>query len=329
MIQMKKFKKGIIILSLPFILLMCMTIENIVHPDDPQVNSEIEIGVDIKLIAETDDNTELVFAILAPKSWHIADNAELTFSTNGYSKGDVVNERMILMPSTEKEPSTLLDWSTAFQSEVGLMDNYGPVEWVVFQSQTRFNILDNDEITANIKIKLETGSENIKLYMGYAFCGKQHGFDGGYYKKNAKSKVLTVTGGTNPLIDYTTVSLVSTIPVNFSWGDIFSINFNTVSEGIETPLKDADKVYMYGKAIFVKGESFSKDSSIIDIISEKTLMEKISKNTWQKYIYPKDFFELPDDAVITEVYVHFTNEDKSIIVGEPSGNDFSITENCP
>jgi len=326
---MKKYKIWMAIFILPFILIMCMTIENITYPDDPQVNSRIEIGVDIKLEPQNDDNTQLVFAILAPKSWHIADNAELTFSTNGYSKGDVQNERMVLIPKTETEPTTLLDWSSAFQKEVGLMGNLGPVEWVVYQSQTKFNITDEEEklIKSNIKIKLTTGSENIKLFMGYAFCGKQHGFHGEYYKANAKSKILTVSGGSNPLIDFTKPSLVSTIPTNFGWGDIFSINFSTVASGVETPLKDAEKVYLCGKAIYINDIDLVKDSSMVEEISERTLMEKIGTTKWQKYIYPKDFFKLPNNATITGLYFYFTNEDKSIIVND-GGNDFLIKENC-
>lgn len=315
-----------IVFILPFLVMMCMTIEKITHPDDPQVNSEIEIGVDIKLVPDNDDNTQMVFAVLAPRSWNIAQSAVVTFSTTGYTKGDVSNEQMTLMTTTETEPTTALPWSAALQSEIGLMGNLGPVEWVVFKSQTTFIITDEDEklITANVKIKLTTGSQNIKLFMGYFFCGKNRGLHSEYYKANAKSKVITVTGGSNPMIDYTTVSLVSTVPESFGWGDIFSINFETVAGAVETPLKDAGKVFLYGKAMYSDGN----DSSVVDVISEKTLMEKVGETTWQKYIYPKEFFNLPDDAVITEAFFHFTNEDQSIVVKQISGEDFQIVENC-
>lgn len=314
------------ILILPFIVMMCMTIDNITHPDDPQVNSEIEIGVDLNLVPGNDDNTKMVFAVLAPKSWNIADNAELTFSTEGYTKGDITNEPLTLIPESEVEPTTALGWSSALQSEIGLMGNLGSVEWVVFESQTTFIITDEEEklIVADVKIKLTTGSQNIKLFMGYFFCGKNRGLHEEYYKENAKSKVLTVTGGSNALIDYTSVSLVSTIPASYGWGDIFSINFETETGVVETALKGADKVYMYGKAIYANGT----DSSIVDVISDKTLMEKISETTWQKYIYPKDFFNLPDGAVINEAYFHFTNKDQSIVVTDISEDDFLITETC-
>ena len=205
MASLNFFKKLLILLSLPMVLVMCMTIESITHPDNPHVNSEIEIGVNVKLEPANDDNTKMIFAVLAPKSWSIADNAVLTFTTSGYTKGDVSDEQMTLVAETGTEPTTNLAWSTALENQLGLMGNLGAVEWVVFESQTTFNITDEEEslITANIKIKLTTGSENIKLSMGYFFCGKNHGLNGDYYQANAKSKILRVTGGSNALIDYT------------------------------------------------------------------------------------------------------------------------------
>lgn len=303
-----------------------MTIESITHPENPQVNSEIEIGVNIKLTAENDDNTKMVFAVLAPKSWNIAQNAQLTFTTTGYTKGDVVNEPMTLVPASDVEPTTALGWPAAIQSEFGLMGNLGPVEWVVFESQTTFIITDEEEklITTDVKIKLTTGPQNIKLFMGYMFCGKNRGFHSEYFKENAKSKVITVTGGSNAMIDYTTVNLISTTPASYGWGDIFAVNFQTVAGAVETELKDADKVYMCGKILY----NNRTDSVIVDVTSAKTLMEKIGDTSWQKYIYPKEYFGLPDDAVIDAAYIYFTNEDKSIIVRQTSGEDFLINETC-
>jgi len=315
----------ILFLILPLLLTTCMTIENITHPDNPQVNSDINIVVDLKLTPENDDNTKMVFAVLAPKSWNIAQNSELTFTTTGYTKGDVVNEPLTVIPASETEPTTALPWPAALQDRLGLMGNLGPVEWVVFQSQTTFIISDEEEkeIKAKVNVKLTTGSQNIKLFMGYFFCGKNRGFHGEYFKDNAKSKVLTVTGGSNALIDYTTVSLTSTTPASYGFGDIFAINFEAVAGSVETELKGEDKVYLNGKAVLVDG-----NSSVVDAVGEKTLMERIGDTRYQKYIYPREFFNLPEGAEVKEIHFYFTNADKSVIVKQPSGEDFMITETC-
>ena len=71
-----KYWHWLAIFALPLIVVACMTIEEIIHPDDPKVNSEIEITVKIKLVTETDETARLVFAVLAPKSWNIAQSAD-------------------------------------------------------------------------------------------------------------------------------------------------------------------------------------------------------------------------------------------------------------
>ena len=71
----------------------------------------------------------------------------------------------------------------------------------------------------------------------------------------------------------------------------------------------------------------------IDETSSKTLMEELGDmgqvTSWQKYIYPKEFFSLPKDAVILNIRVHFTNKDKSIsILDNETNSDFVVEETC-
>lgn len=101
------------------------------------------------------------------------------------------------------------------------------MEWVIFQSKTSFDVNDQREngkepIVGTVKIRLKTGPQAIKCFMGYGWCSLNKGFDVGgddgkgsnrRYKENEKSKVLTVTGGDLPMLDYTVESLVSTVPV--------------------------------------------------------------------------------------------------------------------
>lgn len=51
--------------------------------------------------------------------------------------------------------------------------------------------------------------------------------------------------------------------------------------------------------------------------------------TWQKYIYPKEFFDLPKDAVILSMQVRFTNKDKSVVIlNNETNGDFAVEETC-
>lgn len=324
---LKNYKYWLAIFMLPLVVVACMTIEEIVHPDDAKVNSEIDITVRIKLVTETDETTQLVFAVLAPKSWNIAQSARLTLSTSGYSSqgyADVTDEPLELMDDSEVEPTTALKWSEAYQSKVGLMGNLGPMEWVVFKSQTTFIINDKvsaDPIEGTVKIRLTTGSQSIKCFMGYGFCGMKSGFNGERYKANEMAKMLTVTGGSGAMLDYTTVSLVSTVPSVFRYGDIFSVKFESVAGSTETALKGVEKVYLCGHAVCEDGSEVT-----VDTTGDVNLMEKIGETSYQKYIYPRHFFGLPENARIKALYFYFTNEDGSVAVRDTSGGDFLVSQ---
>lgn len=295
----------------------CMTIEEINFPDNPKANSDIVITVKVKLVTETDDISKMAFAVLAPKSWNLASNAQLSLTTNGYSTqgfSEVTDEKMILMSTTDHEPTTDLTWPQAYQSKIGVMGNTGPVEWTVFRSQTTFTINDKvskEPIYGTVTIRLKTGPSNIKFFMGFGFCGMHYGLNNGgegRYKPNETAKILTVTGGTGSF-DYTVLNYVSTVPSEFRYGDIFSVNFVSEVSNTPTKLKGVDKVYLGGRVLLADGTSKE-----VDTPSEATLMTKTGDISYMKYIYPKSFFNLPKNAIIKDLHVWFTNADKSIIV---------------
>jgi len=314
-----------------------MTIEDIIHPDNAQVNSDIDIIVKIKIDAETDGNSKLAFGILAPKSWNIAQNATLSLTTTAdFAANVVIDEPMTTIAPGETNPSDAKPWSTSFQSKFGVLGNTGPVEWVLFESNTTFQINDTKPdqkvVNGTVKIRIHTGDRAVKLYMGYAFCGKAFGFDSEKYPDTPAlgSKILEVTGGTESLWDYTAEPQISYVPATFGFGDIFSIKYNEPNSVTEGGLKGGD-VYLLGKVQYNENWVLSEKS--IDEISSKTLMERLGDGgdatSWQKYINPKDFFSLPKDAEIVSIQVHFTNQDKSIVImNNETEEDFNVEATC-
>lgn len=323
---------GLAIVATALLTFACMSIEDIIFPDDPKVNSEIEITVKIRVSQETDDKAHLVFGVLAPKSWNIAQNASLTFTTSGYVNqgySEIVDEPLVLVDPTEVEKTTQLPWSTALQSKLGLMDNYGEVEWVAFKSSTLFDINDQRDgtpIDATVKIKLMTGPDNIRFNMGFSFCGDNWGMDEdsgeGRYKRNEKSKVLEVTGGSGPVDDFTKIKLVSTTPSVFRYGDIFAVNFQSETDEGATALKGADKIYLCGTATLADGTE-----KTVDKASDANLMVVSGPISYMKYIYPRHFFGLGADAVITDIKVWFINGDGSVKVDD-SGEGFALAQSA-
>jgi hypothetical protein len=317
---MKRLKKYLLfLLATPLLVVTCMTIEDVTHPDNAQVDSDIDIAVRIKIVAETNGNSKLAFAVMAPKSWNLATSATLTLSTTALFGGNVVtNEPMTVIPSGETNPADALSWPASFQSTYGVMGNTGPVEWVVFESSTVFQIHDGiqeqKEVDGTVSIKLHTGPRAIKLFMGYAFCGKgplEH--NGGDFR----SKILEVTGGDDPVWDYTVEPPISYVPATFGFEDIFSIKYNEPNSTV-SGLKEGGSAYLLGKVKYSVNSATTEKT--IDETNSKTLMEALGDmgqmTSWQKYIYPRDFFDLPENAVIEEIYVYFANQDKSITTAE-------------
>lgn len=334
---MKKYKYYLALLGLLFIVAMCMTIEEIIHPDDAQVDSDIDITVKIKIVAETDGNSKLAFGILMPKDWNVKENAVVTLSTvAGFAGNQVTNEPMVLVSSADRNPTDGLPWAASFQSRFGVLGNTGPVEWVVFKSATTFQINDNianqKVVDGTVNIKLHTGPRAVKFYAGYTFCAESFGFDGEKYPDEdvVEAKLLEVTGGDEPQMDFTADPPLSFVPATFGYGDIFSIRYNEPNYITEGGLKE-DDVHMYARVRYV--EDGTEKEKIVDEISDKTIMESLgnlgSVTSFQKYIYPKSFFDLLGDVEIISIHVHFTNKDKSIVmVDNETGDDFLVEETC-
>ena len=307
--RLKKYKYWSLLIVMSCLLVTCMTIEEIIHPGYAEVDSDIEITVKIKFDAGTDDDgnhSRLAFGVLAPKSWDIANSATLTLTTTALFADNVVtNEPLTLIPGTDTRDGK--SWPDFLLDVYGVMDNEEEMEWVAFESQTRFQIHDQipeqDVVNGTVNIKLHTGLSAIRCYMGYAARGKDsgRGDDGA-----ADSKLLEVVVP-KPWLSY--------MPETFSFGDIFSIIYN---EPNSIPAGDAlrgSDAHLLGTVKYeVDGV---QDEKTVDEPSAKTLMEELGDTgqvtTWQKYIYPKDFFGLPGNAVITEIVVQFANQDKSII----------------
>lgn len=334
---LKKYKHWLPVVALAFLVATCMTIEEIIHPDDAQVDSDINISVKIKIVADTDGNSKLAFGILMPKVWNVSQNATLTLTTQAAFAANVVtNEPMVLVAANETNPSDAKPWASSFQSRFGVRGNTGPMEWVVFKSATTFQIHDGNEaqktVTGTVNIKIHTGARAVKFFAGYTFCGEAFGFNGEKYPDEdvVAEKLLEVTGGNEPMMDFTSDPAVSYVPATFGFGDIFSIRYNEPNYVTEGGLKGGD-VYMMAKALYM--ENGEEKEKTVDETGTKTLMEPLGDlgavTSFQKYIYPREFFGLSKDATIINIQVHFTNKAKTIVIlDSETESDFIVEETC-
>lgn len=333
-----KFNKKRILTPLAFIAaavltFSCMEIVDIIFPDNPKVDSEIEITVITKLTTETDETSKMIFAALFPKSWKAPSTISATLTTSGYDKQgytDVKDQPMTLVNSTDVEPVTQLPWVTAYQSKIGFMENKGDVEWVVFESAETFIINDKvstEPITGTVKLKVKTGPDNIKYFFAAGMCTKRSGFGAkdGRYKENETAKVLEVTGGSGASYDFTVLPLMSTVPGVLRYGDMFSICFESKVEDEATELYGESQIYLCGEATASDGSKY-----VVDKTSEDNLMKKKSDVSYYRYIYPKQFFNVPEGKEIVNIEVYFTNKDKSVVVYKNNSEKtlFQIVQNA-
>lgn len=207
---LKKYRKFLGLALLPIATVTCVEMGEIIHPVNPMVNSEIEILVNIKVVSEDTRTNKLAFGILAPSVWDLANNATLTLSSGDYVGGGdtpipIVDVPLSVIPSDELTPSDGngtggMRWDLAFMKLFGNKgNNDGEVEWTVFESPEAYEFPNGKVANAVVKIRLMTNDENIKVNMGYAYCGKEKGLD----DKVDAAKILQIKGGSGPLIDYT------------------------------------------------------------------------------------------------------------------------------
>ena len=78
-------------------------------------------------------------------------------------------------------------------------------------------------------------------------------------------------------------------------------------------LRGQRKEMSQARSYLKSGKDFDKAEKLMEDKVDKALMEAVGETSYQRYIYPKDFFGLPADAEISEIYVWFSNVDGSVI----------------
>ena len=191
------------------VLLACNSFDNINQPEEAYLNEEVTITARLKIEPGTNDTATLLFAMYAPKSLDLANNAHLVFSTENfaavlgadYGVVDIKNETLTPVPASEKAPHSpytngggvtedqWLVWSEALLNYYGQGDNETlanapEMEWVAWESKTPIFISDklpgdvkhNQTLYANVTITFNAGSRELECYLGYAYCNKTKGF---------------------------------------------------------------------------------------------------------------------------------------------------------
>lgn len=288
------------IAALPLLVVACLEFDGIIQPGRALTDSEIEVTAQLRVSPGEDGSGKVVFAVLAPKAWNLRDNATLYLTTKDYNaiqhQPEVENEQLTLMPAEEKDPKNGLSWADSFMSVIGRGGNdpQTAMEWVVWRSSTTFIFDDKIEVDgqevetadvhADVRIRMKTGAVPLTCELGYSYCYDTFGL---------KRDEQRFAEAFKPIETYNQV--FTTTPSVFRYGDVFGITF---SHG-GTALKDTGEVYLCGTAIHDGGQKAEVSAAV-----PRNRMELISSR-FEKYLYPKDFFGLPSDAVIEKTLLLF------------------------
>ena len=323
---MKKYWKIIVsaLAAIAVLLPGCIQLTGLVIPDKVDTDSTFEAHIKGSVKPETDYGPEgMALAILVPKAWNVGETAELYMSTTNletaFGVADLVDEKMVQISS---EPLAKpidgfsgMTWAQAYTVKHGDLGNVGgDMEWLIYKNgTTEVSVNGNASVRVEIDVKIvfKTTSEPIKCVLGFEFAGAKEGWEGVGFKENLKTHLITVGDGT---VNYMEYPLTSTIPEVWRYGDFFAVNFASEAGGVQTDLYGENEIYMCGTAILEDGTPVKLDRR-----DNSTKMSKLDEKTYQKYIFPTQYFGLSNKTKIQDLYFYFTNKDGSKVV---TSNDF-------
>ncbi|WP_256010402.1 DUF4961 domain-containing protein [Desertivirga xinjiangensis] len=266
-------------------------------------------------------STRLLVGIMVPKSWNARQNAVLSFKSG---KGDEAN--MVLIPDSEVEPASGLNWSNAAKRRFGIGPNlFDDFEWLVYRSNNVYVFRNDDDINIDVTISCKLGPENMIAKLGFFLGSSKENLrpEDTDYTKFAFSDQFEVKNGTGEVIDFVNPQLSKIEPVKSLDNDIVTFTFD--SGVTHTALSNTDDLYLCAKA-------YGENNTVISEVCEQTARTRLSALGGKRYrldLWPKGFFDVPSDVIISRIEYHYTDVTGNIKVGFANTADpFKFTFIC-
>ena len=206
---MKKFNKiirGRVVLGLGALLLLvtsCVFLDSVEYPDQLVAGQSAEFTMNVRMEVATDiSDQKLIIAVMMPPTWNPASNVTLTY-TSSLDEGP---QTMSLIPEDVLPAGgNGLTWPEHLKAKFGAGPNANQtMQWVAFQSDKSYDLVDDQDITAAVKITTLVGNENLKAQLGFFVNNSGDGLNDQDRWKVQYSDCMTVTGATGSLVDYCT-----------------------------------------------------------------------------------------------------------------------------
>lgn len=297
----------LLVLTLLVIFSCSITIDSVDQPDSVNAGETLTstLHVTIKTNA-TRDNTKFMVAMLVPKMWNTATNADITF-TSSITTG---TQRMTaIAPGVAAPQASGRDWPTLITDVIGNGGNLLPGwQWVAFYSNTAYNVKENDEITVTITIKVKVSQDNLSFKLGYVVANNSDGLSDPQYYASAFPGCFRVFG-TGDMTDFCNPQIATVDPLNSLENDIITLNFD--AGVIDNALKDVNDIY-----ICLKGVTTAGDTLDFCAQDSRTKLSTYALKKWRIDLWPRSFFKLkPDQHLVSMVY-YFTDKTGQMKVGK-------------
>ncbi|MET3977475.1 hypothetical protein ABIB62_000041 [Mucilaginibacter sp. UYP25] len=303
-------------------------ITSLEQPNTAVVGSNINIKVNFKIPTAGDGTGNyLIFAMLVPKGWKMADNAKISYSSQSLGGGT-----MSLLPANSlPKNGGGLSWPAYTKKMFGNAGNLiDDMEWVVYQSEKNYayggGFTFEGNVTINLKVAADGNPTIVKL--SYVISDSVNAYTsnefGTYYSQINSPTCFEATGGTGDLVDFCNPQLTVIDPPKSLDNDFVSLTFdNTV---VTTSLKDETEVYLCATA-------YTNDGKTIKVCeqTDKTRMAETAPNSkhYRITFWPKALFNTTDAQTITKIEYFVTDKTGTKRVGYGNTQDpFVYTFKC-
>lgn len=242
--------------------------------------------------------TQLLVGVMVPKNWNARQNAIVSFTS---PKG---NETMRMIPDSEIEAASGLNWPAAAKRRFGIGPNLvDDFEWIVYRSVKAYTFVNGENINIDVNVDCKVGAENMLVKLGFFMGSSRENLrpEDTQYTQFAFSNIFEVKNGEGDLIDFVNPQFSKIEPVKSLDNDIITLVFNA---GVDnTILDNVNDIYLCAKGYNASGQMIAE----VCEQTAKTKLTPIGGKRFRLDLWPRGFFNLPSGTSLSYIEYFYTD----------------------
>lgn len=275
--------------------------------------------VECNIASDDGITANLIFAMLVPKDWDLANNSTVTYKCELADNPDAEMSMSVVPANSLPKNGGGKTWSQCLTDRYGVGPNVlDDMEWVVFQTDRKWTVLNNQRPSFTIYVTAKAGAKNLRCKLGFYVDDTDDGFstDERRFKVTYPSECFEIVGGKGATIDFCNQHFYKVTPLTSLQDDYITINF--MGDVAQSELSNEENIYLLGKAVTSSGAVYQ-----VTNCNDSTLMRRVSTlgKTFTKTIWPVSYFKVPDGEELDHIEYYFSNADGTLTVTK-SDDDF-------